>query len=1054
MKEFGRKALLYVGVGSAWVLGPVDAAIIDASNGNGGFVSETSSFNGSLEGWTAERGVWVDSGNSGLSTDPFGADNTSNSRFVQIHNNSGETLTSSRTFTVAQSDTIELSFDYKTGGSGDDTTLTVSLWDTQANTTYATLGSISTSSSQASFIQVNYSLSAPSANTNLQLRFSLSAGGKDVHIDRVHLVGGEITPPPPPAVIDYDTVQYLDPSDSEAVRIEKAAKLLPSPRQVDWQRLETTYFIHFGPNTFNEVEWGDGRESVDDFNPTAYDASQWVNVIKNAGGTMLMLVVKHHEGFCLFPSRYTDHDLESSAWQSGTGNVVRDVADACAAAGIKFGVYLSPADLYQIESATNYTTGSGYYGHGSATRLSTIPTNPATFGSDPTQGRTPPAGFESYEYQADDYNRYFLNQLYELLTEYGDIAEVWFDGATPKNGPQPQAYNRHDWYDLIRKLQPGANIAVKGPDVRWVGNEHGHSRETEWSPIPIPQHPDVYTWGDATATDLGSRARLTGGNYLTWWPAEADVPILSGWFHTPSRGVKSANTLIDIYYKSVGRNSNLLLNLSPDKRGLIPENQITPLMEAMTIVQQTFSNNLALDGTVTADSELAESPASRMIDGDLDSYWESEAGNSTPTVTLTMPEVRTFDRVVLQEAIAQRGMRVETFAIDAWINGAWVQQATSTCVGHKRILQIPEVTTDRVRIRITQSRTEPTLANVGLYQSAELLDSPQIAERDAAGRVVITAAAGDTIHYTIDGTTPTMASPTYSGAVDLPLGGTVRAIAVNGNSVSFETIKTFSGYSPTGWTVISVSSEEGAEPGSYAIDDDPSTNWHTDYAAAAAHPHHLTVDMGSVRWIGGFSYLPRGTGANGIAKNYVFEVSTDNSEWTTVATGEFLNIKNNPVLQQVPFDAIEARYFRFTASDEVNNANWTSAAEINVLPGGFDGFRQQHGLQTSAPTSDSDNDGQDLLAEYYFGNSPVTKEQMPVPIVAAPVAGGVALEVVRDSSAVGVTPRFEMTETLDGWEPVTPSSVSSTELGGGKTRDVYSFPVSGLRRFFRVLVQP
>ena len=299
--------------------------IIDSSTSNGGFVSATSSYNGSLTDWIATSGVWVDSGNSSLTSAPFGADSATDSRFVQIHNDGGETLTSTTEFEVTNGEAINLSLDYKTAGSGADTTLTVTLFDTVAQNTYATLGTISTSTSQPSFTKVSYSINAPSDSDCLQLRFTLSAGGKDVHIDRVHLTGGTICVPEPPAPINYATEQYIDPSDTEAIKVEKAAKLLPRQKQVDWQRLETTFFIHFGPNTFNGVEWGNGFETVDDFAPTAYNAAQWVDTVKQAGGKMVMLVVKHHEGFCLYPSRYTDHDVASSSWMGGTG--IRDILD-------------------------------------------------------------------------------------------------------------------------------------------------------------------------------------------------------------------------------------------------------------------------------------------------------------------------------------------------------------------------------------------------------------------------------------------------------------------------------------------------------------------------------------------------------------------------------------------------------------------------------------------------------------------------------------------------------------------------------------------------------
>jgi alpha-L-fucosidase len=223
--------------------------------------------------------------------------------------------------------------------------------------------------------------------------------------------------------IPYATEQVINSDDSQAIILEKAAKVLPRPSQSDWMRLEWTFFLHYGPNAFNHVEWGTGREDPSEYNPKAFDADQWVKAMKDAGGNMIVLVCKHHDGLALWPSRYTAHSVASSPWMDGKGDEVRAVADAARKYGIKLGVYLSPADLYQLR--TNPKNPNGYYGNGSSIVPSTIPTDPATFKSNPSQGRTPAKDFGTFNYSVDDYNRYFLNQLYELLTEYGQVNEVW-----------------------------------------------------------------------------------------------------------------------------------------------------------------------------------------------------------------------------------------------------------------------------------------------------------------------------------------------------------------------------------------------------------------------------------------------------------------------------------------------------------------------------------------------------------------------------------------------------------------------------------------------------
>jgi alpha-L-fucosidase len=443
------------------------------------------------------------------------------------------------------------------------------------------------------------------------------------------------------AQINYATLQTISSSDSDAVIVEKAAKVLPRPNQTAWMRLEDTFFLHFGPNTFNHVEWGTGREDPSVYNPTAFDADQWLSAMKDAGGKMIILVCKHHDGMALWPSRYTKHSVAASPWRGGKGDEVREVAEAARKYGVKLGIYLSPADLYQLR--TNPTNPNGYYGDGSEKVPSVIPTDPSSFKTDPSKGRKPAPGFKSYTYVVDDHNRYFLNQLYELLTDYGPIEEVWFDGANPDRSVQ-ETYDYAAWYDLIRKLQPNAVVACKGPDVRWVGNENGVGRTTEWSVIPLPQPPDTFRWPDMTSRDLGSRSKLTPGSYLWWYPAETNEPILHGWFWAPNKSVRTAAELIDIYYQSVGRNSNMLMNLSPDSRGLIPDNQLANLHLMSQVIKQTFARNLAAGATLTADNSNPTHRPSLALDSNLDTWWEAAPGHSTATLTLKLPAARTLTR--------------------------------------------------------------------------------------------------------------------------------------------------------------------------------------------------------------------------------------------------------------------------------------------------------------------------------------------------------------------------------------------------------------------------
>ena len=745
------------------------------------------------------------------------------------------------------------------------------------------------------------------------------------------------------APIPYATGHVIVEGDSESVIAEKAAKVLPRPNQSAWMRLERTFFVHFGVNTFNEVEWGSGREEASIFNPTDLDARQWLRAVQKLDGKMIVLVAKHHDGFSMWPSRYTTHSSAASPWRGGKGDLVREVADAARGAGVKLAIYLSPADLYQLR--TNPRNPAGYYGNGSQKRKSTIPTDPASFSSDPSRGRRPPSGLKSYSYEVNDYNRYFLNQLYELLTEYGPVHEVWFDGANPDPSVS-ETYDYAAWYDLIRQLQPQAVIMGKGPDVRWVGSESGYGRTTEWSVIPLPTSPERFHWPDMQGDDLGSRDKLKPGTHLWWYPAETNVTLLANgqWFWAPNKQPRPVTQLVDIFYSSIGRNGNLLLNLSPDKRGVVPDDQIAALDQMAEIVNNTFAENLAAGARVTADSTAPGHHATVVNDGKLDTWWEAAPGQTGGMVTLELPLPASFDVVSLQEAVDHRGQRIESFVIETWNGSAWVtaEQIASdelTTVGHRRLIRLRSpVTTDRLRVRITGARLEPTLAEIGLYKQSVDLLPPTIADRGTDGTVRISHPAGGKIVYTTDGTTPDPTSPVYSTPVALPTSGIVKAARVRSDGrLGVTGVRNFVGLAPTGWKVVAVDSEETAQASNgaaLAIDGDSDTYWHTRRDAAQKLPHAITIDMGRLHRIAGFVYLPRQDGVpTGTVESFRFETSEDGVDWTTaIQRGTFANVRNNPDLQEVRFAPVKARYFRFTALDEIGGNGWTSAAELSVIP--------------------------------------------------------------------------------------------------------------------------
>ena len=476
-------------------------------------------------------------------------------------------------------------------------------------------------------------------------------------------------------------------ADDNAI-LQAALSVRPSERQMAWQELEYYGFIHFGPNTFTGSEWGDGTTDPALFNPLALDANQWVKVFKNAGMKGLILTAKHHDGFCMWPTATTGYSLKRSPWRDGKGDLVKEVADACRAAGLKFGLYLSPWDR-----------------------------NHPSYGDSPA------------------YNEVFRNQLTELLTNYGDVFEVWFDGA---NGEGPngkvQQYDFESYYALIRKLQPNAVIAIMGPDVRWVGNEAGKGRDPEWSVLPVEiasrrkiasdsqqdVQQDMFVPRDARGNDLGSREKLKGSTGIIWYPSEVDTSIRPGWFYHSSQDdkVKSVSHLEDIYYSSVGMNSTLLLNIPPDRRGLIHENDIDHLIALRRRIDSTFAENLAKTAKLKTPEPVNGFEAGKLIDGNKLTYWKAADSEKEPLIEFRFKKPVSFDRLMLQENI-RNGQRIEAFQLEVYQNRQWVKIAEAQTVGYKRLLRFERITTKKVRIKITAYRAAPELIEAGLYLSPE-----------------------------------------------------------------------------------------------------------------------------------------------------------------------------------------------------------------------------------------------------------------------------------------------------------------------------------------------
>ena len=464
---------------------------------------------------------------------------------------------------------------------------------------------------------------------------------------------------------------------------ELAAEIIPSPRQLEWQKLEMYSFIHFGTNTFTGREWGDGTAPASIFNPKKLDARQWAREIKNAGLKAIILTCKHHDGFCLWQSDYTDYCVKNSPYKNGKGDIVKEVSEACREFGLKFGVYLSPWDRHE-----------------------------ATYGT------------------GEDYNNYFINQLTELATKYGDIFCFWFDGACGegKNGKK-QIYDWNRYFSAIRELQPNAVINICGPDVRWCGNEAGKSRESEWSVVPAfvgnqdytAEHsqqedtPEFAKNVDAKTQDLGSREFIDGIKNFIWYPAEVDVSIRPGWFYHRREDfkVKSLKKLMQIYWGSVGGNSSLLLNIPPDKNGLLSKYDVRALRKFGEELRKEFPENLAVNCKASASSSFDDNHKAENILTE-NGYWQVGEGDTTPEIELTFNSPIIADKIVLKENIAT-GQQIESFDVYADNGNGYKKICSSTIIGAKRICRFDKQKINRIKIVITSYRVKATLNSVEIY---------------------------------------------------------------------------------------------------------------------------------------------------------------------------------------------------------------------------------------------------------------------------------------------------------------------------------------------------
>ncbi len=572
---------------------------------------------------------------------------------------------------------------------------------------------------------------------------------------------------------------------------------LPTKHQVAWQQLETYAFIHFGPNTFMDREWGYGDAPLTAFNPTRLDCEQWAQTIKAAGMKGIIITAKHHDGFCLWPSKYTDYSVRNTPWYAErtarsaaagntsayNGDVVGELAAACKKYGLKLGVYLSPWDRHQA-----------FYG-------------------------TPL------------YVDYFYAQLEELMTQYGELFEVWFDGANGGDGyyggaREERKIDRRTYYDfprahqLVYKHQPQAIIfSDGGPGCRWVGNERGYAFATNWSFLRIKE---VYP-----GYDRSNELQSGHPDGDTWVAAECNTSIRPGWFYHPAEDdkVKSVDYLTDLYYRSVGHNGTFLLNFPVNRDGLIHPTDSAHAVDLYKRVSVELRDNLLLRGASIKASDIRGKAFSTkaLTDGDFNTYWATHDGVTTATLTFTLNRASNVNRLMLGEYIPL-GQRVSSFVVEYLSGKQWLPvraKEETTTIGYKRILRFQTIKTKALRVRILEARGPLCLNMAGLYYAAGATDSYEVKDTELKG---------------------------------------------------------------------------------------------FDYSASAADDGVL-LTLDAVRTVACLHYLPA---AKGLVSNYEILIGKSRDEMKRVASGEFSNIRNNPVLQSVYFTPANAKYILFRPTRMVN----------------------------------------------------------------------------------------------------------------------------------------
>lgn len=604
----------------------------------------------------------------------------------------------------------------------------------------------------------------------------------------------------------------------EVIRL--ATQVRPSYRHIDYQQREMLGFIHVGMDTFTGNEWGTGKEDPSIFNPSKLDPDSWVKTFKDAGITGVILVAKHHDGFCVWPSKYTDHTVAHSPWRNGKGDLVKEVADACRKYDMKLCLYLSPWDMHE-----------------------------------PTYG-------------TEAYNDYYTHQMEELLTNYGSVYLFWFDGAGTVNqaGEKVAPLDWERYFNRARELQP--DILLSGiKDIRWLGNEAGRGKETEWCVQGINgTHGEFANQGNP---NLGTIEDLMSKQRLVWYPSRGGLPLRKGWFYKPQDDytTKPLQYLVKSYFATVGQNANLLPNLSPDTLGLIPERDAMRLIEFGNVIKEMKKIDYAKGAKVIPIQGWQGKPDGKLlVDDDPFTSWHSADGIKTAEIEVILKQSATVNVIKLQENIRDYGQRVSEFAVDAWLDNSWKEVGKSTTIGFRKMLRLDQpVTTDRFRIRFLDARVSISLGNFSLYYLADLPEESN----------------------------------------DIPQ-----------NNSLFEYYRG-----------VSLSGLSGDRPETI-IDHNPQTVWS---GQLKDDHGEIIIKLSDTQLIGAMSYLPVNAEDEGHIEFYSLYMSENGKDWgKPVAQGRFGNIMSNPVEQLITFQKRKATYVKLIVEKVTSVDKQFKIAELTL----------------------------------------------------------------------------------------------------------------------------